>query len=243
MEQRLIDDGEIVEQSASYICTQLENAVTRGATRIVLGLSGGNSPKALYAQLAQLLSPRLASTLALIQIDERVVDAQHSDSNQNLIREHAALLLEKGAAFYPVPVGNASNTQEDRQRIVREYNATISKLFGEAQYKLAILGAGEDGHTASIFPTATQEEQTLAHGEAMVFASLNQHLGYYRISLSYAALFSCEAALFYIPGLAKQSIVRRILDAQAQSQYPASYVLHKHEHCVLIASQAQHADE
>ncbi len=237
MEQKLIDDADIVQETADYICKQLENAAKCGVSRIVLGLSGGNSPKALYAYLAQLLSSDIASKLVIIQIDERVVEARHQDSNQNMIREHASLLLEKGATFHPIVLSDASDTLENRQQIVREYNAMLVELFAKSQYTLAILGAGEDGHTASIFPSAILEEQDSAHGKDMVFSTIHKHLGYYRISLSYRAIFSFQTALFYIPGLAKQSIVKRIINTKKQSEYPASYVLHKHKNSILVASE------
>lgn len=243
MEQRLIDDADIVQKTTAYICMQLEQVAQRGASCIVLGLSGGNSPKALYAHLSQLLSRDIALKLALIQIDERVVDVTHQDSNQNMIQEYAALLLEKGATLHPIPLSDASDTLENRQRIVGEYETTVTDLFAKAQYTCAILGSGEDGHTASIFPTAALQEQNCAHGKDMVFTTTNKHLGYYRISLSYHAIFSFQTALFYIPGTAKQKIVQRITDTKKQSEYPASYVLHKHKNSILVASHTNNASQ
>lgn len=238
MEHRLIPDASIAADTAGIICAQFEarakeNAKEKGS--VLLALSGGSSPRALYAALSARMPQAVAERIAIIQVDERAVHPSHEDSNARLIRESAAGLLEKGAKFYPVPL-LVSGALQHPKTAAKEYALLTQKLFDSAAYAFAILGAGSDGHTASIFPDASDEEKKAAAANTFAFASTAEHLGYYRISLTYHALFSCDNVLMYVPGAAKKDIVSRLISPDEAATYPASYVMHTHPNAMLVSS-------
>lgn len=250
MEHRLIPDASIAADSAAIICAQFEarakeGAAEKGAAKgeakgsakgtLLLALSGGSSPRALYAEISARMPQKVAERISIIQVDERAVHPSHEDSNARLIRESAAGLLEKGAKFHPVPL-LVSGALQQPKTAAKEYALLTQKLFDSAAYAFAILGAGADGHTASIFPDASEEEKKAAAANSFAFASTAEHLGYYRISLTYHAIFSCDNVLMYVPGAAKKDIVSRLVSPEDTEKYPASYVMHTHPNAMLVSS-------
>ena len=133
MEHRFIETSKIVEDTAEYI-TGLCEAALEKTSKIILGVSGGNSPKALFPVLAQKISPKCASCISIIQIDERVVEKSSQDSNQNLIVNTLSELLQKGAQFFSVPILDKNPTS-----IADIYNTVIKDLFDNAGYAIALL--------------------------------------------------------------------------------------------------------
>jgi|SRR5581483_3802965 len=111
-----------------------------------LFLSGGSTPKKLYTELA--LEKKLLVG-AVVQVDERYGEPFHQVSNQLSIKNTGLLdyLAEKNIQFYPM-LGSGKS----REELAQEYEVIVSDLFGRFKKKIAILGIGQDGHTASIAP-------------------------------------------------------------------------------------------
>ncbi len=154
MEHKSVNEDSIIESTVHYIISYLEHNVSlldSKTQKLICALSGGGSPKALYPVLSHKMSEHIARRLILIQVDERVVEATHEDSNCNLITSTMKDLLSKGTTFLPVPV-----YLNDPHSIAVEYNSMLTELFettARTHKTIAFLGAGMDGHTASIFPS------------------------------------------------------------------------------------------
>ena len=99
MECTKILDDDIVVKSSEFIIQKLEEIASSTDKDIIMGLSGGNSPRALYTVLADRLPSKLIERLIFIQIDERMVDITHEDSNQNLITSTLQGAISKGSRF------------------------------------------------------------------------------------------------------------------------------------------------
>lgn len=187
-------------------------------------LSGGSTPKGLYMQLAsEQYSGRLPWSKAhLFWSDERCVPPDHHDSNYRMIRE---LLLDK----VPIPKENIYRMpaeQEDHVRAAMEYEHAIRSFFhtepgGLPRFDLIILGMGEDGHTASLFPhTSALEEK-----DRLVIANFVEKIGAYRLTLSVPLINQAAEVMFLISGESKAFVLREVFEGEYLPQrFPSQLI-------------------
>ncbi|MDD4886354.1 MAG: 6-phosphogluconolactonase [Thiomonas sp.] len=115
--------------------------------RALLAVSGGRSPIPLFHALAQAPIDWARVTIALV--DERVVPADHADSNAALVRAHLLTGAAAQARFLPLV-----DDPQDLAGCVTRANAQLRALA--LPISAALLGMGDDGHTASLFPGAPE---------------------------------------------------------------------------------------
>ncbi|MFN3532327.1 MAG: 6-phosphogluconolactonase [Candidatus Brocadia sp.] len=187
-------------------------------------LSGGSTPRGLYTTLA---SERYReqvpwSKIHLFWSDERCVPPDHPDSNYRMVRE---LLLDK----VPIPKENIHRMpaeQEDHVRAAMEYEQTIRSFFhtesgGLPHFDLIILGMGEDGHTASLFPWTSALEET----NRLVSVNFVEKLSAYRITLTVPLINKAAEVMFLISGESKASVLRDVLEGEYQPQrFPSQLI-------------------
>jgi 6-phosphogluconolactonase len=135
---QVVDAGDVPRAGASWIAQRLEEAIAaRGSAS--LALAGGNTPRRIYEELAS-----LPIEWDLVQVffgDERCVPPDAPDSNFRMARE--ALLDRLGAPH----VHRMPGERKDREAAAAEYGARLPDALD-----VIVLGMGEDGHTASLFP-------------------------------------------------------------------------------------------
>jgi len=182
--------------------------------RFTVALSGGSTPKALYSLLAgQTFQPLVPwPRVYFFWGDERCVPPDHPESNYGMAR---VTMLDKVPVptenVYPVPTeeGNA-------QRVAAEYERILSTFFDlnegqQPRFDLILLGMGEDGHTASLFPgTAALQEM------GTVTANDIQKLGTHRITLTIPAINQAAHIVFVVSGPSKASVLKEVLEGQYQ---------------------------
>jgi 6-phosphogluconolactonase len=154
---------ETAADAAGAAARRLADAIAatrrRGATAH-LSLAGGDTPRAAYERLASLVEDWEGVELWLG--DERLVPQDDSESNYRLLSE--SLLERTGVMAHPVPTeGTAEQAAEGYARLLRE-RVPVGR-DGLPVLDFALLGLGEDGHTASLFPDAPTLD---AHGEVCV---------------------------------------------------------------------------
>lgn len=143
------DSKPVLEQElAKHIAEILHDCVISNGTATLL-LSGGSTPKQLYQQLGQFDIEWAQIHIGLV--DERFVDHAHDASNEKLIRESLMNGKASIATFHSMVI-DASNYEENLKLAIQE-----NEIFRNAD--VIILGMGDDGHTASLFPN---EERSLA---------------------------------------------------------------------------------
>ncbi|MBZ0289734.1 MAG: 6-phosphogluconolactonase, partial [Anaerolineae bacterium] len=137
---------ELTQAAAAQVTDACEVAL-KAHGRFTLVLSGGSTPKALYALLVK--QPLDWGRVFVFWGDERCVPPDHSDSNYRMARE---TLLDR----VPIPTGNIHRMrgEDDPAQAAADYERVISSFFqpGVVRLDLVLLGMGDDGHTASLFP-------------------------------------------------------------------------------------------
>ena len=196
---------ETARAAAEYIATLAEERVlTRG--RFTVALSGGSTPRRLYETLA---SSPYAERLpwdrwVVFWGDERCVPSDHEDSNY---------LMAKRALLDRVPVLEENvhrmRGEAPPQEAAEEYQQVLRLVFGEStpSIDLVLLGIGEDGHTASLFPgtDALQEERRL------VVANWIPALEAHRLTFTLPLLNAAGEVAFLVTDESKAEVLLQVL--------------------------------
>lgn len=179
--------------------------------RAVIAVSGGKSPIALFAKLSKEELPWEKVTITLV--DERFTDVTHEDSNENLVRKN--LLINNAEQAFFIGLVTTRNI----------ISSTANANLQVPKIDIAILGMGEDGHTASIFPCCKELDtvlDTLVTTEKYVITSPTT-ANYQRVGLSLSAILQIPYLFLSINGEKKLAIIN---DAQQiTKKYPTSYVI------------------
>lgn len=185
--------------------------------RALLAVSGGRSPIPLFQALAQALIdwPRVTLTL----VDERFVPPDHADSNAALVRAH--LLQGKAAAARFLPL---VDDPQDLAGCVSRANAQQRALA--QPFSAVLLGMGDDGHTASLFPGAAELAAGLDLGNTQHYLAVSPpHAAHQRISLTLAALLQSRCLLLSIAGEAKRAVYAQASAPPPSPLLPISFVI------------------
>ncbi|MGC3975435.1 MAG: 6-phosphogluconolactonase [Nitrospira sp.] len=217
------DAQEVVRAAATLFVTVGQQAIGKRA-RFLVALSGGSTPKALYTVLA---SHEFATQLDWSKVhflfgDERAVPPTHRDSNFALANTLLFTPLNIPAAHIhrmhgEDPPETAASQYED---LLRRLTATMSEQWPVLD--LVLLGMGEDGHTASLFPgTPALIEQT-----RWVVPGISPQGTRSRITLTLGVINHASVILFLVTGLTKAAVVRRVVEshANASDAYPAARI-------------------
>lgn len=200
---------------ADEIIASLNDAISeRGSCSLVL--AGGGTPASIYRALSK--PPRASyvdwSKVRLYLGDERWVSRADNQSNAKMVQETlVAQIPQPGPAFFVVDTDLASAEQG-----AQAYAALIAeqeKLAAgrNVEFDLVLLGCGEDGHTASLFPNSPLVT-AVPPAALKLCASVVHPKGGDRISLTPQALFSARKIIFMVTGANKASIVQRVIEGQ-----------------------------
>jgi 6-phosphogluconolactonase len=205
MNLRVLDDAAAVAAAAA---DAIVDASASAGERFAIALSGGSTPKATFALLAgDGYRERIDwSRWHVFFGDERRVPLDDDRSNYHSARE--ALLSR-----VPIPEAQTHPLTDADQ-----YEGLLRAFFGEAPaFDLLMLGMGDDGHTASLFPGSV----SLLEQERWVIAPPDVVQGMSRLTLTLPALNAARRTLFLVSGAAKADALRRI---RAGEQLPAGMV-------------------
>jgi len=213
----IIRTANFVSDAANFILAQARVALAeRGEFRIAL--SGGNTPRPIYTELGRLARDLPWERVRFTFGDERCVSPNDPKSNFRMVRE---------SLFEPQSVPEKSilrmRGEIDPQLAAQEYEDALALLAtqrGETIYRhdLVLLGIGDDGHTASLFPgTAALEEQV-----RRVMANFVPKLNCWRLTMTLPLLNQARQVAFLVSGEKKRELIERILAGNAN--YPASRI-------------------
>jgi 6-phosphogluconolactonase len=201
------------EQTTSMVndLTQIINQLFDKQDSVVIAVSGGKSPISLFKKLCQAKLNWQKITFTLV--DERVVNQSSIDSNEHLTRNHLLCGNAAHAKFVGLmhSDGNINNMVADANRLVKKID-------------IAILGMGEDGHTASIFPDCKEVTHALDVAQEPSYIITNPiSAKYQRIGLNLSALIHIPHLLLSINSETKLKILQESIREQSLN-YPISYL-------------------
>ncbi|MDF2178767.1 6-phosphogluconolactonase [Aliiglaciecola sp. CAU 1673] len=207
---------ELNQQFAARIASILENAIqSRGVASLIV--SGGRTPQEFFAQLSQrdLDWPKVTISLA----DERWVDVDDAASNEKMVREH--LLVNKAASARFVGLKNA---QQSAEQGVDACCQAVNSI--PAPFDVVILGMGEDGHTASLFPCSAQITAGLdLKYPKSCLAVQPTTAPHWRMSLSLAKLLDANHHFLHLTGDSKKAVLEKALAGDDELEMPIRAVL------------------
>jgi len=186
---------ETAEQVAEAACQQILNAATsaiseRGKFKLVL--AGGGTPEKVYRLLAE--SNADWANWHIYYGDERCLPADHQDRNSLMA---SRVLLDNVA----IPANQVFTIPAERgpEQAAASYRLTVAEA---GAFDMVLLGMGEDGHTASLFPGHQHQQDELVHA---VYNSPKPPPE--RVSISAKALSNTRELIFLITGANKQEAV------------------------------------
>jgi 6-phosphogluconolactonase len=205
---RRVADGEALARDAAEAVAAAAVRAVAARGRFTLALSGGSTPRRLYALLADPAAPFRASVpwarTHLFFGDERPVPPDHPDSNYRMARE--ALLAH-------VPVASVHRIRGEDPAAAEAYEAELRAFFGvppagaPPRLDLVLLGLGPDGHTASLFPGS----EALDERVRWVLSPFVARFGTRRTTLTLPVLDRARAVLFLVAGADKAPALAQAL--------------------------------
>ena len=220
-EVRILPDLETLSREAATLFLRLSRRCVPSKGRFDVALSGGSTPGRFYRLLGEAPSREQVdwSHVHFYWADERCVQKEDEASNFKLAFD---AFLSK----VPVPEENLHRIRGEKGPVegAEEYEKEIRAFFGGKGYPvfdLIILGVGEDGHTASLFPCSESLQETAK----LVVPVYPGRPGPDRITLSLPVLNHGDQVLFLVSGRSKAAVVREILGGGGkQKTYPAGLI-------------------
>jgi 6-phosphogluconolactonase len=238
-EFRIYPDAASLARAAAEHFINLATEAIAARGQFVVALSGGSTPRATYALLA---SDGFAARVDWSRVhvfwgDERCVPPDHPDSNYRMARE---TLLD----HVPLPTGDVHRIRGEvhPEEAAADYERTLRSFFAPQardkeptpHFDLVLLGMGEDGHTASLFPGTAAHEQT-----RWVVAYYVDKLGAWRVTLTPVAINAAAHVTFLVSGAGKAARLREVLSEPYQPDVlPAQIVRPTNGHLLWLTDVA-----
>lgn len=202
--------AEVAAAAAEKFAVSAKHAASaRGVARIAI--SGGTTPKAMFGMLADPAKPYFAQVpwdkLQLFWVDERCVPPDHADSNYRMTNE--AMLSKVPLA--PERIFRMEGELEPEAAASR-YEAAIRTAFRlegaeSPVFDLVLLGMGDDGHTASLFP----HTEAINELGRIVVANHVPQKDTWRITLTWPVINRAREVAFLIEGAGKAQVLHEVL--------------------------------
>lgn len=205
-----LNRAELDQQLADNIATILSDAIKRNG-KASIAVSGGSTPKGLFSLLSQkdIAWEQVTITLA----DERWVDISSEASNTRLVHENLLVGNAAKAHFFHIKQGEELTAEVLSDLIF----AADSKCL---PFDVLILGMGEDGHTASLFPCSEQIDACFSMSTASLLKVQPTTAPHTRISFSFKSLIRSENIFLHICGDNKKPVLEKALAGDDVKEMP-----------------------
>jgi 6-phosphogluconolactonase len=220
-------------RAASIFVSASRNSIAK-RKRFAVAISGGSTPRRLYTLLGSEAYRNQVDWqyVHFFWADERCVPKDDEASN---FRTAFDPLLSKIA----LPDKNIHRIrgEEGPDKAARDYEGEIRRFFGESErrgFDLIILGVGEDGHTASLFPSSKSLEETVR----LAIPVYLEEPGKNRVTLTLSVLSNADQILFLVVGASKAAVLSEILgEKEKKKGFPAGLICPVHGNMTWLIDQ------
>jgi len=212
------DREKLIQAAAEHVVRLASESITEKG-RFTVALSGGSTPRPLYTLLA---TDRYSQRIDWQEVhvfwgDERCVPSDSSQSNYQMVRE---TLLDA----VPIPASNVHRIhgEEDPEDAAAAYEKELRAFFGvnstdgspRSGFDLILLGMGDNGHTASLFPgsPAVNERQRWVIAQYVGVVSM------WRITLTPVVINAAKNIIFIVSGAEKAEPLHSVLEGFFQPE-------------------------
>ncbi len=208
------DEKATIAFAADHWIRLAKNAIKHSG-RFAVALSGGSTPKAIFTYLAEQPNALDWSRVWLFWSDERSVGPDHPDSNYHMA-------MTAGLNKLPLLPQNIfrMKAENEIEKHAAEYEEIIQGKLGDNLFDLVMLGLGEDGHTASLFPNTKALKET----RHLVKANHVPEKNTWRMTFTFPCINKSQCSAIYALGKGKADIAKQVLKAKLPSPWPASFV-------------------
>ncbi len=214
------DAGSLVGKLAGKIAELLtQGIVARGEAS--LAVSGGRTPVPLFMTLSDIELEWKKVKICLV--DERWVDPEDEDSNERMVREYLLRGRAARAHFTGMKTSGAARAGEIR------YAAALSAFSWPLN--VVILGMGNDGHTASLFPgaTALREAVSMTSGKRCLAIFPSHNISHERMTLTLPAILDSRHIIVHIQGDQKKKVYTQACQDGPAKEMPIRYILRQQQ--------------
>ena len=216
--ETVLDDADAL---AKHVAAWLFDKANASGPQFTVALSGGSTPKRLYEVLAADYADKFPwQRTHLFFGDDRFVPPDHEDSNQRMAREALISRIQLPSAnFHPMPTdGDPADAARRYQGELAAHYRSDALEMERPLFDVILLGLGENGHTASLFPdTPVLDDLT-----DWVAPCVPHDAPHTRLTLTYPAIASSREVAFLIAGAGKREALAKVR-ANDRSQ-PASRI-------------------
>jgi 6-phosphogluconolactonase len=214
---RVVRTENFVRDATAFIIEKARPALAE-RDEFRLALSGGNTPRPVYQEFARSAHDLPWEKVFFTFGDERCVPPEHEKSNYRMARE---------SLFIPAAVPERSiarmRGEIDPEVAAQEYEEQLNVLAaqkGEMIYRhdLILLGLGDDGHTASLFPGTAALAETARKAVANFVPKLNE----WRLTFTFPLIAQARAVCFLVDGTKHRELIDQVI--AGEMQYPAAHV-------------------
>jgi len=205
-------------------------------TYFSVALSGGSTPKSIFQMLSsdQFKNEIEWDKILFFWSDERAVPPEDSESNYKMA-------MDSGIKNMPIKQENIFRMKAEHniEKNAKEYEELINKKLHSQLFDLVMLGVGDDGHTASLFPNTEALKET----EKLVAANYVPQKNTWRMTLTFKAINQSKNIVLYILGGNKKTILKKILFPEPGSKsYPSQMIGSSQNKALWIVDKAAAAD-
>lgn len=174
-----------------------------------VALSGGSTPKAIFERLKE--NSLDWKNVHVFWSDERSVPPEDPDSNYKMA-------MDAGFSKLPIPPSQIHRmiAEKDIEENAAAYETLIKKEVGNKGFDLIMLGMGDDGHTASLFPGTKALNET----QKLVVANEVPQKNTTRMTMTYPCINNADLVVLYVLGASKKEMIKDIIIENGS--YPSS---------------------
>lgn len=205
----------LVDALAMLIATELTCGINSNG-RATLAVSGGSTPVDLFVRLAN--TDLAWSEVDICLVDERWVEHDDPDSNERLVKTH--LLQNKAASAHFVGMKTLAKTASDGEA------ECAKRLHLYQPCDVLVLGMGDDGHTASLFPRAQKLAQAVDMQSGKICMGIAPSTApHERMTLTLPAILAAKQIILHITGQNKKEVLNQALAGGAPEEMPIRFII------------------